>query len=199
MPCSRARSIRAGASSCGVSGPNPNDPRQRRLTSSPVRPRYSYSMCSGLSAPVDPCPALVERERNELCHRSSRFSRELGAIGRISLHTLGSGHDEVLSAVDGRLRHGHSCRWELSKLSGQMFRSPLRLVRHLADKPGAQRFLGRQYTCSHDELKRTRGADQASKALGAPGTWDDPKPDFVEADAEVACLSDTDVTGESEL
>src|SRR5207245_11314542 len=93
MPASRARSMSAKLSPSLVSGPKFMVPRQRRLTRSPLRPRWTYCMAGVLARRDGPpyrprsfesaAPASGERsEHGEI----PPVLREVGALRRLDAH-----------------------------------------------------------------------------------------------------------------
>src|SRR6266404_222380 len=86
MPASRARSMSAKLSPSLVSGPKFMVPRQRRLTRSPVRPRWTYCMAGVLARrdgpPYRP-PASGERSQHG---QVPAVLREVGALRRLDAH-----------------------------------------------------------------------------------------------------------------
>src|SRR5207249_7170486 len=84
MPASRARSMSAKLSPSLVSGPKFMVPRQRRLTRSPVRPRWTYCM-AGVLARRDgpPYPASGEGSQHG---EIPPVLREVGALRRLDAH-----------------------------------------------------------------------------------------------------------------
>src|SRR5437016_14362788 len=102
MPASRARSMSAKLSPSLVSGPKFMVPRQRRLTRSPLRPRWTYCMAGVLARrhgpPYRPRPFGSEEAERRPAQASDRFSlvlREVGALRR--LHAQGKAGEEPVA------------------------------------------------------------------------------------------------------
>src|SRR2546426_7472427 len=97
MPASRARSMSAKLSPSLVRGPKFMVPRQRRLTRSPVRPRWTYRMAGVLARrdgpPYRPLAFGSEEARapRASCERSQHgqvpaILGEVGALRRLDAH-----------------------------------------------------------------------------------------------------------------